>query len=58
MILRLVIYHSMLLKMFRYSSDIMRISHISNITSFYRTFGCPIIYMDTYSQFYFGHWHL
>ena len=25
------------------------------ITSFYRTFGCPIIYIETYSQCYFGH---
>ena len=28
------------------------------ITSFNRTFGCPIICTDTYSQCYFGHWHL
>ena len=28
------------------------------ITSFYRTFGCPIMCIDTYSQCYFGHWHL
>ena len=26
-----------------------------NITSFYRTFGCPIICTDTYSQYYCGH---
>ena len=29
-----------------------------NITSFYRTFSCPIICTDTYSQWCFGHWHL
>ena len=28
-------------------------SHASHITSFYRTFGCPIICTDTYSQCYF-----
>ena len=27
-------------------------------TSFYRTFGCPIICTDTYSQCYCGHWHI
>ena len=29
-----------------------------SITSFNRTFGCPIICIDTYSQCYFRHWHL
>ena len=33
-------------------------SHTLRITSFYRTFGCPIICTDTYSRCYFGHWHL
>ena len=27
-------------------------------SSFYCTFGCPIIYIDTCLQCYFGHWHL
>ena len=40
------------------SAKIVDIHRFTCITSFYRTFGCPIIYTDMYSQCYFGHWHL
>ena len=43
--------------------DVFHLNELMNllvllISSFYRTFGCPIMYIDSCSQCYFGHQHL